>query len=121
MTRSEVHNSLKKCRKKSGLTQAEVGFLLGQKGAADISRYEQRHSTPNLPTLFAYSSIFGVLPDVLFTGIQQRSTALTTRRIRELLTTLRDNAQQHPRADTNQRKVAWLAERLRVLMNDKLD
>jgi hypothetical protein len=59
MVTPRLENYLRACRKKSGLTQHEVGFLLGRENGAQVSRYEKRHRLPPLETALAREEISG--------------------------------------------------------------
>src|SRR5690348_10671664 len=60
---------LRTCRKRSGLTQDELAFLLGCRSGAKVSRYERLSRRPNLETAFACQAIFGVSAHELLPGI----------------------------------------------------
>jgi transcriptional regulator with XRE-family HTH domain len=55
-------------RKRSGLTQDEVAFLLGCESGTKVSRYERYTRKPNLETLFGYELLFGAPGRELFAG-----------------------------------------------------
>ena len=71
MVTPKLENYLRTYRKKSGLTQGEVGFLLGCETGAQVSRYEKRHRLPPLETALAYEEIFGVPVGEVFAGLRQ--------------------------------------------------
>src|ERR1700682_4906967 len=71
MTTPRLENYLRAYRRKSGLTQGEVGFLMGRKNGAQVSRYEKRHRLPPLETALACEEIFGVPVGELFAGVRQ--------------------------------------------------
>ena len=71
MVTPRLENYLRTHRKKSGLTQHEVGFLLGRETGAQVSRYEKRHRLPPLEIALAYEEIFGVPVGELFAGVRQ--------------------------------------------------
>lgn len=64
-----LRNYLKKFRKRSGLSQRELTYLLGQKHRAKVSRYERNERRPSLRTLIGYEIIFRVVLRDLFTGV----------------------------------------------------
>jgi transcriptional regulator with XRE-family HTH domain len=55
-------------RKRSGLTQDEVAFLLGCESGTNVSRCERYTRKPNLETLFDYELLFGSPGRELFAG-----------------------------------------------------
>ena len=71
MATPRLENYLRTYRKQSGLTQDEVGFLLGCENGAQVSRYEKRHRLPPLETALACEEIFGVPVSELFAGVRQ--------------------------------------------------
>ena len=64
-----LSNYLRTYRKRSGLSQAELGLLLGGRDRSKVSRYERTARLPNLDTVFAYEVIFGVPARELFAGL----------------------------------------------------
>ncbi len=89
MQNDKLDNYLRTYRKKLGLTQREVAFLLGCHGPAKISRYERQGSIPSLETLLAYEVIFQKPARELFAGIYDRVERETLRRVRQLVSRLR--------------------------------
>jgi transcriptional regulator with XRE-family HTH domain len=89
MQNDKLDNYLRTYRKKLGLTQREVAFLLGCHGNAKVSRYERQGPIPNLKTIFAYEAIFQKPARELFAGIYDRAERETLRRARLLVTRLR--------------------------------
>jgi transcriptional regulator with XRE-family HTH domain len=71
MATPRLENYLRTYRKRSGLTQQEVGYLLGCANGALVSRYEKRHRLPPLETALACEEIFGVSVSELFAGVRQ--------------------------------------------------
>jgi len=69
---SKLENYLRTYRKRSGLSQEEVGFLLGGHNGSKVSRYERFSRKPNLEALFAYELVFGAPARELFAGSYQK-------------------------------------------------
>ena len=69
---SRLNNYIRTCRKRSGLSQYEVAFLLGAAHHAKLSRYEQGHRIPPLRTALALAYLFHISPPSLFGGIQDQ-------------------------------------------------
>ena len=69
MSRRYTHNYLRNFRKRSGLTQEEIAFLLGYHTGAQLSRYENLSREPSLATAFACQAIYRVPVHELFPGI----------------------------------------------------
>src|SRR5207247_2891499 len=64
-------NYLRTCRKRSGLAQHEVAFLLGCQNGGFVSRYEKRKRLPTLTTALACEAVFGVPVAELFAGLRE--------------------------------------------------
>ena len=76
---NKIRNQLWRARKRRGLAQKQVAYLLGHKSADLISRYEKGLKTPSLKTALMLEAIFGVPVRMLF---------------RELFEDLNDEVQQ---------------------------
>ena len=68
----KLENYLRTYRKRSGLSQDEVGFLLGCQNGTKVSRYERFARKPSLETLFAYEVVFGAPARELFAGVYHK-------------------------------------------------
>jgi transcriptional regulator with XRE-family HTH domain len=68
MSSSQLPNYLLSRRKRLGLSQAEVAYLLGVEGGAKVCRYERFVREPNLRTAFAFEVIFQESASELFAG-----------------------------------------------------
>lgn len=68
----KLENYLRTYRKRSGLSQDEVAFLLGCKNGTKVSRYERFARKPSLETVFAYEVVFGAPARELFAGAYQK-------------------------------------------------
>lgn len=71
MRHRKLQNYLRTYRKRSGLSQKEIAFLLGCKSSAKISHYECFTRQPNIQTAFALAVIFDAPPHDLFAGLFQ--------------------------------------------------
>ena len=78
-------NYLRTHRRRSGLSQVEVAFLLGLKSGQIVSRYERLDRTPSLETALACQVLFGALPHELYPGLYAKVENITRRRIHALL------------------------------------
>jgi len=88
MSSHPLANYLRSNRKRLGLSQAEVAFLLGAQSGAKVCRYERFVREPTLATALAYEAIFQKPVRELFGGLYQdiqeqvgqRAKALTYRK-----------------------------------------
>ncbi len=106
-----LNNYLRSHRKQSGLSQSDVAFLLGSEDGGQISRYEKGHRIPTLPTAIAFTTIFDVSQDVLFSGIQVGVDSEVLSRIRKLRNQLEKRREEHRLTAGDARKLNWLTER----------
>lgn len=75
---------LRTYRKRSGLSQDDVAFLIGSANANNITRHELHSRTPDLRTAFAYEVIFRAPLEQLFAGLYQKVEKETIARARLL-------------------------------------
>ena len=71
MATHKLENYLRTYRKRSGLTQREVAFLVGCRNGAQVSRYEKRRRLPPLRMALACEAAFGVPVSELFAGLRE--------------------------------------------------
>ena len=76
----KLENYLRTYRKRSGLSQNEVAYLLGCRNGTKVSRYERYTRKPSLETLFAYEVMFGAPARELFAGVYQKVERTTQKR-----------------------------------------
>ncbi len=62
-------------RRRCGLTQQEVGYLLGLRTGTVISRLEKSRRTPSLSAALACQVIFGITPAEIFPYIYEEVEA----------------------------------------------
>lgn len=68
MTSHKLANYLRAYRKRSGLSQSEVAYLLGCKNGAQVSRYERRRHMPPLRTALAFQAALDTPLSELYAG-----------------------------------------------------
>jgi transcriptional regulator with XRE-family HTH domain len=98
MTSTQLSNYLRSNRKRLGLSQDEVAFLLGSQTGSKVSRYEMFEREPNLATALAFEAIMQRPVSEIFAGIYQnaerevsaRAKALSHRKVYQ--TSTRENA-----------------------------
>jgi transcriptional regulator with XRE-family HTH domain len=84
-----LQNYLRTYRRRAGLSQEEVAFLLGCSSAAKSSRYEHSARRPSLETVFIYEVVFDAAAQKLFRGIFKRAEKKTRKRAQILAERLR--------------------------------
>lgn len=102
---SPLPNHLVAHRKRAGLFQDEVAFLLGTRGGSKVSRYERFEREPNLEMVLAYEAMFGKPASTLFAGRYREIQKRVVERARVLL---HKTKRQKP-DKTNQIKLGTLA------------
>ena len=112
MATPPLKNYLRTYRRKAGLTQQEIAFLLGRKHSAQFSRYEKYHHVPPLHMALAYEAIFRVPVSKLFAGVSDTVTREVDGRIDALKASLQERKAQGRYGLLIQRKLAWIQERL---------
>jgi transcriptional regulator with XRE-family HTH domain len=80
----KLQNHLRTYRKRTGLSQDEVAFLLGCRSGAKVSRYERFSRQPNLETILACEVVFGTPVRDLLAGTFQKVEDATLERARLL-------------------------------------
>lgn len=111
MTDRVLGNYLRAQRKASGLSQQEIGELLGYKNQWQVSRHERSRTAPPLLMALAYEAIFRVPVSVLFSGMYATVAHVIDGNLASLERTLasRGSTENLPKAHI--RKLKWLTNR----------
>lgn len=96
-------NYLRAHRRRSGLSQRDLGILVGYGHAHAISKHERSKSVPPLLIALAYEIIFEIPVGKLFTGFRSVVTQSVARNIQDLKTDLASS-----RRRSNPEKTKWL-------------
>jgi len=78
-------------RRRWGLTQKELAFIIGVKSGTVVSRIEGDKRTPNLAAVLACALVFGVAPVELFPVLVSQIHKDVRRRVNELYEELQGN------------------------------
>jgi DNA-binding XRE family transcriptional regulator len=115
MANIKLNNYLRTHRRRFGLSQSEMAFLLGSTRKARVSEYECLEVLPSLKTALAYEFIFGVPVSELFPGVFQQVEKETAKRARSLMEKLENNKSKRmtPRKTDFLRAVAITPEIIR--------
>src|SRR5712691_6823475 len=114
MSTHKLENYLRAYRKRSGLTQREVAFLLGCENGAQVSRYEKRRRVPPLRTALACEAVFGVPVAELFGGMSDNVSKAIAKRIMGLRSRLQAKSgvsNKKSEARLTEQKLRWLEGR----------
>jgi len=114
MAAQKLQNYLRTYRKRSGLAQHEVAFLLGCRNGGLVSRYEKRKRLPPLTTALACEAAFGVPVAELFAGLREAMSQKIRKRLLGLRSKLQDQSAGGRKSQVRHtvRKLDWLAGRL---------
>jgi transcriptional regulator with XRE-family HTH domain len=84
MAQQRLDNYLRAYRKRAGLSQDDVSFLLGYKSGAQVSRYERGARKPTLENALTFEAILSVPARELFAGRYERVAQAVSRRAAKL-------------------------------------
>ena len=104
MTRP-LPNYIRTFRKRSGLSQDEMAFLLGLTSGTSVLRHEDDQRAPMLDTTLAYAAICRVDVRELFAGRYEAAEVEVRRRARKLLAATAGQ----PQTGETARKAVYLA------------
>jgi transcriptional regulator with XRE-family HTH domain len=113
MKHNKPGNYLKAFRRKSGLSQQDLGRLLGYRDAGQVSRHERATSMPPLAAAIAYELIFGVPVTSMFAGMRGEIARDVEAKLEGMKTTLESVSVSPPNASLVAQKLAWLSGRQR--------
>lgn len=87
----KIYNYIRSHRKRAGLSQEELAFLLGCQSHTKVSRYENLSREPNIQTVFACQAVFQIEARTLFPGMYTKVEHKVITRARMLHTLLQKN------------------------------
>jgi transcriptional regulator with XRE-family HTH domain len=112
MPQHKLENYLRGYRRRAGLTQREVAYLLGLKARAPVCEMEKRRRMPLLRTALALEAIYGVPASELFAGMREEIASGTRARMKRLASEIAPKVGTKSRHEYREaRKLAWLSER----------
>jgi len=104
MRTHHLPNYLRAHRKRSGLSQDDIAYLLGHRTAAHLSRFERFRRSPGFRLALALWVIFQLPPHELFRGEYHKVERVIRQRAKRLATRLAAKSQD----ERTLRKVAFL-------------
>ena len=111
MKESRLASYLSSHRKRSGLSQKELGQLLGYPSEGTVSRHERLCSTPPFQVALGYEAVFRVPVSELFPGALERIRQEVEQRIARMERQLQDSSAKGREAARIARKLEWIWER----------
>ena len=109
MTSHKLANYLRAYRKRTGLSQGEVAFLLGCKNGNQVSRYERRKHMPPLRTALAFQAALGTPLSELYAGTYESVSKQVAVRAQSLSVELQTRNPERGKSLILY-KLQWLAE-----------
>jgi transcriptional regulator with XRE-family HTH domain len=91
----KLQNYLRTYRKRAGLSQEEMAFLLGCRSGTKVSRYECFARQPTLQNAFVYEVVFRMHLREMFGGVYQKVEQKTLKRARLLVQKLERAKRDH--------------------------
>ena len=85
MSKNKNHNYLRRHRKKLGLSQEDLAFLLGCKSGRKVSRYENLERQPGLESALICAAVFDVPTNELFWSLFVKIEETAVRRVQLLV------------------------------------
>lgn len=115
MKTAVVGNYILTHRKRAGLSQSELGLLIGYGGEGSVSRHERSKLLPPLATAISYEVIFGVPVSKLFPGLRLTVEQAVHERVSALEHELQAKSTKSSGGmSRHAQKLAWLDERRAV-------
>lgn len=106
-----TRNYLRTYRKRTGLSQRELGHLLGYSKEGTVSRHEQSKTVPPLRVAIAYEIILQSSVSELFPEITERTRAVVEQRLREFQMDLQKGNSKGGQGRNTAQKLAWVTRR----------
>lgn len=110
-TSEPLVNYVRVHRQKAGLSQGELGQVLGYRDSDSVARHEQFKSVPPLLIAIGYEIIFQESVTDIFAGLRYAVEQAIEQRLAELETELRDKTVRGHRLRAHNRKLDWLRQR----------
>jgi DNA-binding XRE family transcriptional regulator len=110
-TNRRLPNYLRTHRRKVGLTQRELGLVLGYGDEGTVSKHEKFDATPPLEIAIGYGIVFRVPLSELFAGLRDEVGGEIEGRLAELEEHLGRQSVRDRNAIAIARKLMWLSER----------
>lgn len=101
-------------RRRAGLSQRELGRVLGYHDDGTVARHEQFRSLPPLLIALGYEVVFQISTSEMFSGLKQTVALVIERRIADLENELRKKSGTGTRAALVAKKLEWLSQRRKL-------
>ena len=104
-------NYLRTYRRQSGLSQRELGLLLGYKNRGQTWRHELFASSPPLAIALAYEVLYRAPVSTIFLGMHDTVRTKVEERVAAMEQDLQSRSAKDVDAESIARKLEWMIER----------
>ena len=104
-------NFIRTHRRNAGLSQRELGTVIGYGHGGAVSQHERVRSLPPLIIAISYCIVLRAPLSELFAGVYESVEQVVEGRLAQLEATLRESCKKRPRHAAAARKLQWLDER----------
>jgi hypothetical protein len=104
-------NYLRVHRRNAGLSQNELGNILGYGNEGAVSRHERFESVPPFLMALGYEILFREPAGQIFLGLKQAMASGVEERLADLEQRLRKQCEEKPHSAVIARKLEWLTDR----------
>jgi DNA-binding XRE family transcriptional regulator len=111
MNNHALENYLRAHRKKSGLSQRELGLIVGYADEGQVSRHERTRAFPPLIVALSYEAVFRVSVSVLFPGLFGAVRRMIEGNLAAFEQKLGQRSAKGRRASERAQTLVWLTQR----------
>lgn len=111
MNNQTLGNYLRTHRRKSGLSQRELGSILGYVNEGQVGRHERSKTVPPLIAALTYEVVFQVAVTELFPGLHEEVTRMTEGNLEAFEAELQQRSGKGRGANETAQKLVWLKQR----------
>jgi DNA-binding XRE family transcriptional regulator len=120
LSAKRLANYIRMHRKRAGLTQRELGLILGYGYESPVSRHERFRALPSLIVALSYEAVFHVPVSEIFAGVHEAVALGVEERLSALEAELRKRIEEDIDAVMAAKKLTWIAERISARRNSML-
>jgi DNA-binding XRE family transcriptional regulator len=103
-----LRNYLRAYRRKAGLSQKEVGRLLGYERSWQVGRHERSRTVPPLPVALAYQELYRAPLSAMFAGLHTAISEIVAKNVVALEEELEAQGSQGRLPRSTKQKLEWL-------------
>lgn len=111
MQEIELASYLRFHRKRSGLSQKDLGNLVGHLTKHQVSKHERAEALPSLLSALAYEAVYHVPIAALYPGIYRTLQEAIDERLHELEARLQKSSVKGRAAHATAKTLVWLSQR----------